>query len=172
MSTAKSHLLVVAGAPGAGKSETVRALLELDTPYVVFDIDWIAEQATELAGKSIYSDPTTWVPYGRLWFEILHTAVRNNLQPILFCPNTPADLSVQGYPNWCREVSWLLLDCDDTVRTARLEQRDGWTTNQTKEAVDDALELRALVDDTLDTHRYGPNEIASQVLAWAKAKIS
>jgi broad-specificity NMP kinase len=55
-------LHVVTGAPGAGKSAAVAALLRRDTGYLVFDVDWLADAASVLANRSIYDDASTWPP--------------------------------------------------------------------------------------------------------------
>jgi broad-specificity NMP kinase len=62
----KYVLHIVTGAPGAGKSTTLAAFLRLKSEYVAFDIDWLAQPASRLAGKDILFDPSTWKPYGEV----------------------------------------------------------------------------------------------------------
>lgn len=77
----KYPMYIVTGAPGAGKTTTLNAFLDLKTKYVAFDIDWFTEAASNLAGKDIHSDPSTWKPYGVLWFEVLHAIYKNGKTP-------------------------------------------------------------------------------------------
>jgi len=83
----KYPLCIVTGAPGSGKSTTLNAFLELHSGYIAFDIDWLAEAASNLAAKDIYSDPSTWKPYTALWFEVLHAVYKNGQIPVFFTPN-------------------------------------------------------------------------------------
>lgn len=164
-----SDLRVVTGAPGSGKSAVVEALLAADSEFVVLDIDWIVDAACDLANRDIYSDPSTWKPYGQLWFEVLHSIVRNDLVPIFFCPNMPSDLATQGIPDWCGTVFWLLLDCDDTTRLGRLDARPDWSIAEKSEALEDAKALRLAIGQSIDTGALSPGEVAEKVLGWAKS---
>ena len=116
-------LLFVAGAPGSGKSTVVTKLLEKPSPFVVFDIDWLAEPASRLVGRDIRFAPETWEPYGELWFGVLHAVLQNGLTPVLFTPADPSDFAGKPLPAWCAGLRWLLLDCDDETRRARLQGR-------------------------------------------------
>ena len=51
---------IVTGAPGSGKTTALTALLHRATPYVAFDIDWLAIPASQLAQSDIFFDRTTW----------------------------------------------------------------------------------------------------------------
>lgn len=163
MDTARLH--IVTGAPGAGKSTALRAFLDLRTGHVAFDIDWLAGPASDLAGRSIYFDNSTWPPYNRLWFEILHGVHRNGRVPVLFAPLDDRDVASSGIPTWCERVEWLLLDCADDVRTARLASR-GWDGDRIRGALDDANTLRQLPVNRLDTQRHNPGDVARQIANW------
>lgn len=160
-------LLIVTGAPGAGKTSVAQALVDLGSDFVVFDIDWLAEPVSMLTGRDIHTDASAWVAYGKLWFEILHSVSRNGCQPLFFCPNTPADFERQQLATWYNTCHWLLLDCDDAVRTARLDARADWSDERKQEALDDAAELREAVPERIDTSGTTPEEAAHLVLAWA-----
>jgi energy-coupling factor transporter ATP-binding protein EcfA2 len=162
----KYSLYIVTGAPGSGKSTVLEAFLGLHSDYIAFDIDWLAEAASDLAAKDIYSDPSTWRPYSRLWFEILHAIDKNGRTPIFFTPNDPQDFEQYGQPAWCRDAKWLLLDCDDQTRRERLRQRLDWTEAMIAEAVADADMLRQAIHLHLDTGLLSPTESAAQILDW------
>lgn len=166
MDSAKPNLYIVTGAPGAGKSTAVAAFLRLTTDYIAFDIDWLAAPASALAGKSIYTDPTTWTPYNTLWFDVLHTIYRNGKTPVLFAPLTPDDILTTGQPAWCQSITWLLLDCDDQTRRTRLAHRPGWTETMIADALADADLLRQMIPHQIDTGRLSLGEVAAQVVAW------
>ena len=159
-------LYIVTGAPGAGKSTVLEAFLRLDTGYIAFDIDWLAGTATELAGKDIYTDPSTWPPYGALWFEVLHAIHKNGRTPVFFAPTDPDDIERYGQPAWCDGIAWLLLDCDDGTRRGRLMQRPDWTDAMVREALEDARVLRDAVDLHLDTGNLSPAEVAGRIQDW------
>jgi len=166
MDSAKPNLYIVTGAPGAGKSTAVAAFLRLATDYLAFDIDWLAAPASALAGKSIYTDPTTWTPYNTLWFDVLHTIYRNGKTPVLFAPLTPDDILTTGQPAWCQSITWLLLDCDDQTRRTRLAERPGWTAAVVTEALADAQQLRTSIQHHLDTGNLAPTVVATRIVEW------
>ena len=158
-------LHLVTGAPGAGKSTAVKALLELESPFVFFDIDWLAAPASALYGQDIRFALESWTFYGDLWWAVLDAAVKNGHIPVLFTPADPSDYKEKTLPEWCGGLEWLLLDCDDDVRLERLRQR-GWSGARLREAVQDAAVLRKLVLRRVDTGNLSPDKVAEQVLRW------
>ena len=166
MDNSNQSLIIVTGAPGSGKSTAIEGILELKSPFLVFDIDWLAASAGELAKKNIFVDPESWAPYNALWREVLHSVYRNAQQAIFFTPNSPDDLPTA--PDWCGEVRWLLLDCDDDVREQRLANRLDWTLARKTEAFRDAAELRTFDLDSIDTGRHSVSAVASKVLSFAR----
>ncbi len=153
---------IVTGAPGTGKSTTVQALLALKTECIVFDIDWLSDSASSLAGRSIYTDASTWEPYRKLWFEILKGISLNHQVTVLFAPISKQD--IEGLVDKAT-ISWLLLDCSDNERIKRLEQRR-WSQDKIQEALNDANELRQEVSDVIDTSNKTPEEVAKKILEW------
>jgi hypothetical protein len=159
------RLLIVTGAPGAGKSTALTAFLALGTERMAYDVDWLATPASGLAGRSVHTDRDTWPAYGRLWIEVLHAAFRNGRVPVLFAPFDERDVAASGLPEWAGDVAWLLLDCSDDVRAARLRAR-GWDRARVTEAIADAVELRRRVPDRIDTGLRTAEEVARAVAAW------
>ena len=136
-------LLVVTGAPGAGKTTTVETLLQLEHEFVVLDIDWLIGTASKLAGKDIHFAPETWAPYGELWLDVLGSHVRNGQQPIFFTPTDQAGIKALEVAEWCTGTRACLLDCADEVRRTRLDARE-WPASRIEEAmVDIASTIRA-----------------------------
>lgn len=158
-------LPVVTGAPGAGKSTAAAELLGRRTGYVFFDVDWLAETGSRLAGRSIYEDASTWPAYRALWLDVLLAVVRNRRRPVIFAPWNAADLTaVVPAQRW--RVGWLLLDCADEVRRARLRQRAGWTREMEDEAIADAEQLRSEVARRVDTGIQSVQAVGDDVLDW------
>lgn len=162
----KYPLCFVTGAPGSGKSTTIQAFLELHTNYLAFDIDWLAEAASDLATKDIYSDSSTWKPYASLWFEVLHAIYKNRRMPVFFTPNDPRDIEQYGLPAWCSDIKWLLLDCEDQTRRERLIHRLDWTEARIAEALADDHDLRQAIPLQIDTGHLSPKAIASTIFDW------
>lgn len=163
-----SVLHIVTGAPGSGKSTTLAAFLELRTPFVAFDIDWLTIPASNLAGNDIIFEPSTWPAYNALWFTILDTVARNHKQPVFFAPTSPDDLVQHHQPLWSGNVRWLLLDCPDDVRRQRLRQRPEWTEPMIAEAIADAASLRQTVALCIDTAAQDPEQVADAIRHWVE----
>lgn len=156
------------GAPGSGKSLALEHLLARRSPYLAFDIDWLAAPASQLVRADIMSISATWPAYNAMWFEILHSMHKNHRQAIFFSPLDQRDLALCGPPAWCERIEWLLLDCDDGTRQTRLTRRAGWTAAQIDEAVADAQVLREQISVRVDTGLSTPAEVADAILEWAK----
>lgn len=159
-------LYMVSGAPGSGKSTILQAFIGLKSGYMAFDIDWLAETASGLAGKDIYFSPSTWKAYSTLWFEVLHSVYKNGYTPVFFSPNDPKDIERYGQPAWCREIHWFLLDCEDRTRAERLARRPGWTEARMAEAISDAHDLRQAISIRADTGLLTPEAAAAEILVW------
>lgn len=164
-----TNLLVVTGAPGAGKTTAAEQLLTMPHEFVVFDIDWLIKQGSDLIGQPIQESPDSWKPWAHLWFEVLHSVIRNGKTPIFFCPNTPEDFLSYGLPEWCQKVDWLLLDCESEIRTARLLAR-GWSEISIEAALADAGELRDCGFEKISTDVCSKSEVAAAIIRWANDK--
>jgi hypothetical protein len=164
----RMRLPVVTGAPGAGKSTVLAELLGRRSEYLFFDVDWLAETGSRLSGRSVYTEAAVWPAYRRLWLDVLVAVARNRRQPVIFAPWNAADLAeVDAGRNW--RVDWLLLDCADGVRRARLRGRAEWTGEMEEEAIADAGQLRLEIARRTDTGVATVGEVASVMLAWLDA---
>ena len=122
------HLVyIVTGAPGSGKSTGLQAFMRCPSRYIAFDMDWLLTSASALIGKDLRMEASAWPPYNALWLEVLHAVHSNGRAAVLFAPVNTSDLPMEALPDWCGGVEWLLLDCPDAVRRARLADRAGWT---------------------------------------------
>ena len=159
-------LNIVTGAPGAGKSTSLAAFLELESDFVAFDIDWLIDSASDLAGQDIHFARSKWPSYRSLWLDVLQAIFRNHRCPVLFALWAPTDLGGL-VPPWCAEVRWLLLDCPDAILRKRLEGRDGWIDSRIHEALADATDLRGeITENVIDTESSTPSATARAIGKW------
>lgn len=164
-SQALATLRIVTGAPGAGKSAIVAALLAAPCDILVLDADWLLEPASDLVGRSLVDANDLWPAYRRLWLRFLQMLARNGRTAALFAPAHPDEYADLTPLPWLSSIDWLLLDCDDRTRTARLQAR-GWISTSIEEALVDARALRLAVPTVIDTSETTPEEAARQVYAW------
>jgi hypothetical protein len=158
-------LVIVTGAPGAGKSSVAAALIALDPPFLVFDADWLLADLSLLTGQQIAEREDLWPRYRRVWVTIVRMIGRNGRRVVLFIPVLPQEFDVH-LPESLRERSaWCLLDCDDETRRARLQMR-GWDEAAIGEAISDSRELRVHVAPRLDTGKRGADAVAAEFLTW------
>lgn len=163
-------MYIVTGAPGAGKSTALDHFMRRGTTYLGFDIDWLLESASALAGSEIRFAPSTWKSYTTLWFDVLWAIHANGKTPVLFAPIDEHDITTFGQPVWCRRIAWLLLDCDDEIRRQRLMQRPNWTPAMVEEAMTDAQVLRQTVHNSVDTGIRSPNEVVDRIIRWLQTE--
>lgn len=164
------QLAIVTGAPGAGKSAVVAALLRAPGEVLCFDADWLLAPASALAGTSVWEASETWPAYRTLWLRIVQMLVRNGRRVALFASMDPDDLvGILPLPGVAR-AAWCLLDCDDATRRGRLRAR-GWEATEIDEALGDARVLRGRIPTVIDTSGTTPEEAAAQVRAWLDAPI-
>ncbi|MCB8962248.1 MAG: hypothetical protein H6651_18200 [Ardenticatenales bacterium] len=158
-------LLVVAGAPGSGKTTAVAQLLAIGTPFTVLDIDWLIDNASALAGQDIHFAPATWPAYNALWFDFLYALLRNGQQPIFFTTGR-----LDASPPWCQTVHHLLLDCPPDIQHARLAARS-WPPERVEEALADAAELREQIATRINTAALSPTAVAAAISRWATRRV-
>lgn len=164
----KHKLYIVTGAPASGKTLAAQEFSKLNSEFIAFDIDWLAEPASALAGKSIYSERSTWEPYGKIWWEVLHSIYRNNKTPVFFAPIDQRDIDKNGAPEWCGGVEWLLLDCDDDTRRQRIVARHR-DPDREMDIFEDAAYMRSMVHKRIDTAKLSPREVAEAILEWLRS---
>ncbi len=164
---------IVSGAPGSGKSTILDAFLRRKASGVVaFDMDWLIDSASRLAGSDLRFDEVKWDAYNVIWFDVLSAVSRNNCLPLLFSPIAPSDLAGNGQLANVG-IRWLLLDCPDEVRRNRLTKRNGWNEARIQEAAIDAAQLRQeIAKPTIDTHVNSPTETAKKLADWLPAKTT
>ena len=106
--------------------------------------------ASELAGRDIRRDPTTWPIYRRLIRAIVDAILQLPLIVLGVC--TPDELG--GWPI----DSWIVLDCADEERERRLANNGDAT--DVEDALADAARYRALGLQVIDTTDRTPQSVA------------
>ncbi|MFI7277463.1 hypothetical protein [Streptomyces sp. NPDC049879] len=162
-----SKLHVITGAPGAGKTALLPHLGIY--PFASADFDELPEPDGRLLGIDITASSAgpVWPAYNRLWVKIATMMLRSGGPVLILCPLTPGEWAstalrdAAGPPH----VTWARLDCSDTDRRARLAAR-GWDAEQIEDAVEDAAELRCVVDQQFTTTGRSPAEVAATVADW------
>ncbi|GAL35312.1 hypothetical protein JCM19240_3682 [Vibrio maritimus] len=101
-----------------------------------------------------------------MWFDLLKSLTENGKSVVWFCPNTPEDIQSQD-TSFFSSIEWLLLDCDDIVRTGRLIER-GWDDEKITESLEDAQELRELGFSSVDTTTLTPVSVAKEIVKWVE----
>lgn len=148
----------VLGAPGSGKSALQPELRALLPGWAVLDWDaWMAPAAA-LAGRSVPEHEELWQPYGELVREVV--AALASVPVLLVTVCTPAELA-----DW-PQGRWLVLDCGDAERAARLRRR-GDAAPVVAEALQDAAQYRSLGLELLDTTSTTVPDVAAAVARWA-----
>jgi hypothetical protein len=142
----------VLGAPGSGKSACRHVLAALLEGHAVLDWDALIDAAGELAGTPIAFSPRTWPAYRSLVRATV--AAVEPLPVVLLTVCTPRELEGSPIENW------VLLDCEDSVRRARLLDRPG---AEVEDAIKDAREYRKLGFRTIDTTHKRVDEVAAAI---------
>ncbi len=106
------RLYLVTGAPGAGKSTTVEAMLRLNSEILVFDMDWLLDAASRLAGQDIRFAPQNGqpiTPCGWKFWPPLRTIDR---QVSSLPPSRHRICNVMGSPTGIHKLSgcsWIVM---------------------------------------------------------------
>ena len=146
-------LTYVLGAPGAGKSTVAPVLRRLLRDVVVLDWDAYMRAASELAGRDVRRDPSTWPSYVRLLRSVIDSILPAPLVVLGVC--TPEELT--GWPI----DAWMLLDCADEERRRRLFANVD--AGEVEDALADAARYRDLGLPVIDTTDRTPQSVAEEL---------
>jgi hypothetical protein len=150
-------LVYLVGAPGSGKTALAPHLRHALSDWVVCDWDSLLPPASALAGTDVRSAATLWVHYDALVLAAMLEVTKSGVDCVVLGVRTPAELA-----SWPID-SWLLLDCPDTERQARLEA-DGRGTDVLA-ALSEAAQYRTIGLRTVDTSSRPLADVAEDLAA-------
>lgn len=119
----------------------------------MLDWDEFMAPASDLAGRDICSSPQLWPAYARLLRSIVDASAPGPVVVLGVC--APVELR-----DW--EIDhWLLLDCSDDVRRARLSTCR--SPAELEQALQDGRDYRNLGLQTIDSTDLTPEDLAHEL---------
>jgi len=160
---ALAPLFIVTGASGAGKTAVLAPLARLlRGRCVTFDADLIHTAARELSGDG----PISWPAFRATWLAVAHGVAQSGLPSVLLGPFIPEHLEDLPARRWIADIHFLVLDCPDDLRRARIRARPPWQVCDIEGQVAFGQWLRRNIPDHVDTSRGTPADTAAAVAAW------
>lgn len=160
---ALGRLFIVTGASGAGKTAVFPALARrLQGRCVTFDADSLIDAAGALSG----SQPINWSGFRDAWLTVAHGVAQSGLPTVLLGPFIPGHFEDLPARRWIGELRFMVLDCPDELRRARINARPPWRSRDLDEQVEFGRWLRGNIPDRVDTSLGTPEDTAAAVAAW------
>jgi hypothetical protein len=161
--SSKSTLIVVTGAPGSGQSALAPLVARALPDVAVFDIDVLVEPVSAMLGVDIRGHRSVWPAYRELWMTVLGAAGAAHRPVVFFANALPSEIEDAARRAGIGEIDWLVLDCRDDTRVARLRSR-GEPESVLEEASTDAGELRRLGAPIVANDSTDPTAVASDIV--------
>ncbi|MGH8997133.1 MAG: AAA family ATPase [Acidimicrobiales bacterium] len=160
------QLFIITGASGSGKSAISTPLARsLAGTAVTIDTDLLLDSATALAGDG---RAFSWPAFRDAWLAVAHAISPSGTAVVLLGPFIPDHLEGLPARRWIGEIRFLLLDCPDQVRRARLESRPPWRSREFDAQLAFAAWLREHIDEHVDTSKGSPQDAATAVARWVR----
>lgn len=161
-------LMLVAGAPGVGKSTVIPRLARASNKFVAVDMDELLDDGSIL-GIEIATDDAAemWPAYNKLWLKNIALVLRSGVPVVFSSPLTPPEVEAALPGEFAHPRAWMLLDCDDEERARRLRLR-GWEPDRIGYALGDAKALRTAIPSVVKTDGQTPDQVAESLRQWAE----
>ncbi|MGI8868185.1 MAG: AAA family ATPase [Mycobacteriales bacterium] len=167
---APAPLIVLAGAPGAGKSTLAPMLVRSGGGLVVMDMDELLEDGALLGIPIAHPDAEPiWPAYNRMWDRIV-AMVRRSGHPVLLLSPTPSPGELEADNVCAAPVRWALLDCDDELRRERLEARH-WPREWVADALEDARQTRLFAPAVIASDNGSSERVVNEILDWVRRAL-
>jgi predicted ABC-type ATPase len=162
-------LFIVTGASGSGKTTVFAPLARrLQGRCVAFDADLLLDAAGALSG----SQPVSWPAFRAAWLAVAHGVAQSGLPTVLLGPFIPAHLDELPARRWIADIHFIVLDCPDELRRARIRARPPWRSRDIDEQTGFGQWLRRNIADRVDTSSGTPEEAAAAVAAWIERHLT
>jgi hypothetical protein len=162
-------LFVVTGASGSGKTAVFAPLARrLQGHCVAFDADLLLDAAGALSG----GQPVNWPAFGAAWLAVAHGVAQSGLPTVLLGPFMPGNLDELPARRWIADIHFIVLDCPDELRRARIGARPPWRSRDIEEQVEFGQWLRRNIADRVDTSSGTPEEAAAAVADWIELRLT
>jgi hypothetical protein len=161
-------LFIVTGASGSGKTAVFAPLARMmQGRCVTFDADLLMDAAGALSG----SQPVNWPAFRAAWLAAAHGVAQSGLPTVLLGPFIPGHLGELPARRWIGDIHFIVLECPDELRRARISARPPWRSRDIDEQVGFGQWLRRNIADRVDTSSGTPEEAAAAVVAWIELHL-
>jgi predicted ABC-type ATPase len=162
-------LFIVTGASGSGKTTVFAPLARrLRGRGIAFDADLLLDAAGALSG----GQPISWPAFGAAWLAVAHGVAQSGLPTVLLGPFIPGNLDELPARRWIADIHFIVLDCPDELRRARIRARPPWRSHDIEEQVEFGQWLRRNIADRVDTSSGTPEEAAAAVADWIELRLA
>jgi predicted ABC-type ATPase len=162
-------LFVVTGASGSGKTAVLAPLARrLAGRCVTFDADLLIDAASALSG----GQPVNWPAFRDAWLAVAHGAAQSGMPTVLLGPFIPGHLEELPSRRWIAGIHFIVLDCPDELRRARLSARPPWRSRDIEEQIAFGRWLRHNITDRIDTSSGTPEDAAAAIAAWIGRQLT
>lgn len=156
-------LFIVTGASGSGKTAVLAPLARrLRGRCVTFDADLLIDAASALNG----GQPVIWPAFRDAWLAIAHGVAQSGMPTVLLGPFIPDHLRELPSRRWIGAIRFLVLDCPDELRRARISARPAWRSRDIDDQVEFGRWLRRNIPDRVDTSGGTPEDTATAITTW------
>ena len=162
-------LLMLTGAPGAGKTAVAPGLRAALPGIVVLDLDEFLDAGGRLAGLDLRQEAAAdrWPAYNDLCLTFIATVLATGHDVLLLSPLTPQEVRRSTAAPDLGDIRWAVLDCSDAHRLGRLRARRA--THDTTGALADAAELRGIGHPIIRNDDITIDAAVDLIARWARA---